>query len=418
MRSSSIFKKILLTSVATASTILAPSSFAQTGQGIAAVVNEDIVTTYDLRQRFLFMLATTGVERDQETLQRLESQALRNLIDEQLQMQEARKFDLSIRDEEVNEAVIELISRNGISPEEVAQTLASVGVSMETLQNQVRAETAWQRIMGGLFGSRIRISDAQINEMMKRFTLNAEKPSYRVAEIYIEATPEIGGQEGAMQGAQAMIQQVTQGAPFQLLAQQFSSAPSAAKGGDLSWVGEGELRPEIDTVIRTMDRGGLSEPIQVPGGVYVIALIDKRISKPDTLYKLQQVRSEINDDTDFETAKAKIEAVRPTLTSCDTLDDDLESIDDVDHQDMGELKATAMSELILNALEGVEEGETSTPIQGPGVAVSFLVCKKSLTGENVPTRDQVENRLIDQQLAQASKRHLRDLRRDAAISLR
>jgi len=53
--------------------------------------------------------------------------------------------------------------------------------------------------------------------------------------------------EGAMQGAEAMVQQVADGAPFPLLAQQFSSSPTAAKGGDMGWVREGELRPEIET---------------------------------------------------------------------------------------------------------------------------------------------------------------------------
>jgi len=88
---------------------------------------------------------------------------------------------------------------------------------------------------------------------------NASKPRYRVAEIYIEASPEIGGMEGALEGANAMITQVKGGAPFALLAQQFSSAASAARGGDVGWVREGELRPEIDAVIKQMVDGSLSK---------------------------------------------------------------------------------------------------------------------------------------------------------------
>jgi peptidyl-prolyl cis-trans isomerase SurA len=416
---SSTFRKALLATAGFIAFGATLPATAQTTQSIAAVVNDDIVTTYDLRQRVLFILATTGVERDEATLQRIQSQALRNLIDEQLQMQESRKFDQTIRDEEVNRSVVDLISRNGLSPDEVAQRLAAVGVSLGTLQNQVRAEIAWQRIVSGLFGSRVRISDAQIDETYTRLTANAEKPSYRVAEIYIEATPEIGGQEGALQGAQAMIQQATQGAPFQLLAQQFSSSPSAARGGDIGWVNEGELRPEIDTAIQALEKGGISEPIQVPGGVYVIVLVDKRISNPDTLYNLQQIRSEISEDNGgFDAAKARVEQALTVVTSCNTMKDSLDDMDDVTHMDMGELKETEMNELIANALNGVEVGQGSAVIEGPGTAVSFFVCEKSLTGENVPTRNQVEDRLIDQQIAQASKRHLRDLRRDAAITLR
>ena len=415
---SSTFRKYLLTATALISTAFAPAALGQTGQGIAAIVNEDIITTYDLRQRVLFILATTGVERDEATLRRIQSQALRNLIDEELQMQESRKFDQTIGDDEVHESVVQLVSRNGLQPEDVEQQLAGVGVTMDTLEDQVRSEIAWQRIMGGLFGSRIRISDAQIDETHSRLSESATKPSYHVAEIYIEASPEIGGHDGAMQGATAMIQQAKQGAPFQLLAQQFSSSPSAAKGGDVGWVNEGELREEIDSVIQTMEKGQISTPIQVPGGVYVVALVDKRISNPDTLYNLQQVRVDLNDSTDFEAAKTKLDTVLPTLTSCDSLSDDLDGVDGVTNLDMGEIKETAMNDLIRNSLVGVEAGQASAPIEAPGAAVSFFVCDKAITGANVPTRDQVENRLIDQQLAQASKRHLRDLRRGAAISIR
>lgn len=211
-------------------TLLAGTSFSALAQtpshGIAAVVNSDIVTTHDLRQRVLFMLATTGVQRDEASIARVQAQALRNLVDEHLQMQEAEKYEQTIADEEVNQSVARLIGRNGLDPNEVVGRLAQAGVSIETLRDQVRSEIAWQRIVNGLYGSRIRISDAQIDETLNRLTANADKPSFRVAEIYIEATPEIGGMEGALQGAQAMIQQLGDGAPFPLLAQQFSSSPS------------------------------------------------------------------------------------------------------------------------------------------------------------------------------------------------
>ncbi|MEP6342243.1 MAG: peptidylprolyl isomerase [Maricaulaceae bacterium] len=418
MTSTPIFRNFVLSATAAFFTVTAPTIAAQTGQGIAAVVNEDIVTSYDLRQRVLFILATTGVERDEQSLLRVQNQALKNLIDEALQIQESRKFDQSINDQEVNQRVVELLSRNNVSPEEVAQRLATVGAGLGTLQNQVRSEIAWQRIVNGLFGSRIRISDAQIDENLTRLTASSSKPSYRVAEIYIEATPEIGGIDGAREGAKAMIEQLNQGAPFNLLAQQFSSSPSSARGGDVGWVNEGELREEIDSVIQTMEIGKVSTPIQVPGGIYVVALIDKRISKPDTLFRLEQIRVDVTDDVDFETAKSRLNETLPSLDSCDTLKADLKDIEDVSSIAMGEIKATAMSPAIVKALEGVEEGQISTPIPGPDVAVSFFVCEKQITGENIPTRDQIEDRLTNQQLAQASKRHLRDLRRDAAISIR
>ena len=382
---------------------------------IAAVVNDDIITSHDLRQRVMFMLATTGVERNEATLRRIQAQALRNLVDEHLQMQEAERFELSISDQEVNQSVARLIGRNGLDPQEVVQQLASAGVSIETMRDQVRSDTAWQRIVNGLFGQRIRISDSVIDETLSRITANASKPSYRLAEIYIEATPDIGGQDGALEGARAMIAQLAQGAPFPLLAQQFSSAPSAAAGGQIGWVKKGELRPEIDAVLDALEQNEVSEPIPVPGGVYVIALLEKKVSTSDTLYRLRQVTAEADD---FATAEARLAEVGPSLTSCDTLSDDVAALDGVTTSDMGELKASEMNEDLVSVLAGAEVGSLSQAFERPQGATAIMVCERTSTGSEIPTRDEVENRLMDNQLAQASRKHLRDLRSKATISVR
>ncbi|XPH49688.1 peptidylprolyl isomerase [Litorimonas sp. RW-G-Af-16] len=386
-----------------------------TPHGIAAVVNSDIVTTHDLRQRVLFMLATTGAPRDEASLARIQQQAIRNLVDEHLQMQEAERYDQSISDEEINQSVARLFGRNGLDPNEVVGRLAAAGVSIETLRDQVRSEIAWQRITNGLFGSRIRITDAQIDETLNRLTANASKPNFRVAEIYIEASPDIGGMDGAMEGANAMIQQVKEGAPFPLLAQQFSSAPSAAKGGDIGWIREGELRPEIDQAITQMEVGALSTPIQTPGGVYVVALLDKKVSEAETLYKLRQVTVE---NEDLEAAKSRLISLRDTLTSCDTLVADVAEIEDLSAADMGELKSSELSDEVLALLAATDVGQLSDPIERPSGATSILICAREATGSEIPTRDEIENRLMDQQLAQASRRHLRDLRRKATLVVR
>lgn len=403
------FAALLLT---TASSTLVNAQNAP--HGIAAIVNSDIVTIHDLRQRVLFMMATTGAQADEASLQRLQTQALRNLVDEHLQMQESAKYEQTISDEEINQNIARLLSRNGADPQQLVSDLAAAGVSIETLRDQVRSEIAWQRIVNGLYGSRIRISDAQIDETLNRLTANASKPRYRVAEIYIEATPDIGGMEGAMEGANAMITQLQGGAPFPLLAQQFSSAASAARGGDVGEVGEGELRPEVDAVITQMEVGSVSKPIPVPGGVYVVALIDKIISESDTLYKLKQVTIK----GDSESSKAGLIALRDDLTGCDTLEDDVETMEDVETADMGELKASDLADEIVSALERTDVGALSDPFERPDGATSIMVCKRETTGSGIPTRDAIEDRLLDQQLALASKGALRDLRRQATLVVR
>ena len=415
-----IFKTSLLAALLTSTMGVSAANAQQSpySHGISAVVNDDIITTHDLQQRVLFMLATTGAERDEATLARLQQTALRNLIDEHIQLQESTKFEQTISDAEVNRSVARLIGRNGLDPNEVVQQLAQAGININTLRDQVRSEIAWQRIVNGLYGSRIRISDAQIDENLTRQTVNAEKPSLRVAEIYIEATPDIGGMDGAMEGGRAMKIQAEQGAPFSLLAQQFSSAPSSAKGGDVGWVREGELRPEVDAVLSTLSKGDISDPIQVPGGVYVVAKLDERVSTSETVYKLKQVNLPAEDDAALSAASDKLMALKPSLTDCKTLEEDIKAIDGLKTADMGEVKDSDMSEEISAVLTTTGVNELSDPIRTPAGAVALMVCERNVTGSNIPTRTEIEERLMDQQLAQASKRHLRDLRRQATIMMR
>ena len=392
----------------------APSQ-AQSSHGIAAVVNDDVITTYDLRQRSLFMMATQGIEPTDESKRQILAQAMRNLVDEKLQLQESKKYDQTISQEAVNDGVRRLISRNGINIEEFTQRLAAAGISINTLQDQIRAEIAWQRIIGGLYGSRIRISDAQIDETLTRVSANADKPQYRVAEIYIEATADIGGMNGAMQGANAMIEQLGTGAPFQILAQQFSSAPSAAKGGDIGWIREGELREEINTIIMQMEKGQVSNPIPVPGGVYVIALADKRISTSEIFYTLSQINYEMEDQSELDAAKSVLKTASEAAKSCDTLDKDVKDIDGIGSREMGEIKAEDLTEDIMAVLNATNVGEVSTPLVVGNSVISLMVCKRDVRGSGIPSRDDVENRLLNQQESQASRRHLRDLRRKATI---
>ncbi|MEE9347418.1 MAG: peptidylprolyl isomerase [Robiginitomaculum sp.] len=391
---------------------------AQNAHGIAATVNEDVITTHDLRQRVLFNIMASGTKVTEDSLKRMQAQAMRALVDERLQMGEAKKFDLSISDAEVEQSVARLAQSNNMSIEQIAQTMAKMGISLNTLRDQVRAEAAWQRIINGRFGTRIRISDSQIDEALNRITANVSKPSYLVSEIFIEGTPEIGGMAGAMEGAKAMITQANQGAPFTALARQFSSSATAAKGGDMGWIGEGELRDEIDATIQSMEKGSISDPISVPGGVYIIALRDKRISSSETVYNIKQIRVTAEGDAAMATARAGLSALQLSQKSCEGLEDAVSSIAGAEAADMGEVKSAQVSPKILAILSATDVNAISAPIEASGGMMALMVCDRKVQGAGIPSRDEVENRLMDQQLAQQAKRYLRDIRRSATIESR
>ncbi|MEO1305946.1 MAG: SurA N-terminal domain-containing protein, partial [Pseudomonadota bacterium] len=172
-----MFRKLALTSfiaisacmISTAQELGPAEDGAQQIEGIIAVVNDDPISFTDVRQRArLLLLSLGGQQPTPEQIQQITQQALEQLIDEKLQLQEAAEYEVEITDSEIASSIDRLAQQSGITRDVLLQSLIESGVNPNSLEEQTRADIAWRRIMGGLYGSRIRISDNQINDQIER----------------------------------------------------------------------------------------------------------------------------------------------------------------------------------------------------------------------------------------------------------
>ncbi|WP_262422145.1 peptidylprolyl isomerase [Brevundimonas denitrificans] len=138
-----------------------------------------------------------------------------------------------------------------------------------------------------------------MDQTIQRISAAASRPQYLVGEIFLDAS-RVGGQQAAMNGANQLVQQIIQGAPFMAVARQFSAAPSAASGGDAGWLIQGEVPQGLQVALDNMEAGQLSRPIPVDGGVYIIYLRDKRDGSSTSLVNLRQVMIEADADASDE----------------------------------------------------------------------------------------------------------------------
>ena len=245
-------------------------------ESVAAIVNDDIVSTYDLVQRMRLLAITSGIQPNDENLPQLQREALRGLIEERLELQELgrveheNKIEIIASDVEVDGAVADMAKgANNMTADQLLAQLAAAGIGPETLRAQLRAEISWQGYINGRYRSRLRIGRDQVKATLDRLAAQATKPQYQISEVYIEAA-RVGGMQVAFQGAQSLIDQMRQGAPFPAVARQFSSSPTAANGGDAGWIGAGEMPTEVDAALDQMGPGQLSPPIATQDGVYNI----------------------------------------------------------------------------------------------------------------------------------------------------
>lgn len=411
----------LLTSIAAAVTLLVSAPAAaqdpnnRSVEGIAALVNDEPITTVDVRNRMRFIIATIGVQPTPEALERIQAQAIRSLIDETLQIQEAREFEVTVDPAEIDSAICDLATRNNVPCEQVTNELVQAGVDLSTLRHQLEADIAWQILVGGRYGSRIRISNQQIETQLERIADSASQAQYNLAEILIEI-PTTADESEAQRRANEVIEALRQGAPFQQVAQQFSNASSAAAGGEIGWVTASQVRPEVARVAEVLQPGQLSRPIRVPGGFMIIALIDKRDGTTTLQFDLTQITLPSRVVTDA--SVAQLQRALDRIDSCEDVEAAIAGIDGAFSTALGEISAAALLPNIRDALEPLSSGDHSAILETSVGRQVFVVCSRSIGGPGVPTREDIETQLRGQQLSNLSRRWLRDLRRDSTVEVR
>lgn len=395
-------------------------------ESVAAVVNDEIVSSYDLMQRMRLLMATSGMQPTQENLPQIEQEALRSLIDEHLQMQELKrvekqqKITIISTDKEVDEQIADIAQSNKMTPDQLKQSLVQQGIGLETWRAQLRADSSWQSWIQGRYGSRLRIGEDQIKAYQRRLAESAAKPQYQISEVFLDAN-RVGGMETAVNGASQLIAQMQQGAPFAAVARQFSASATAANGGDVGWVNQGEMPTEVDAALEQLRPGQLSRPIQVKDGVYIIYLRDKRAGSKTAIVDLKQVAAPLAANATPEQVAAATKLLvdlKPKITSCQTLESAAGKVDGLVAGDLGEAEITDLAPAFQEAANKLDVGQVSDPIRTDAGMHLIAVCGKRQGGANAPTHDQIENRLRGQQLALISKRYLRDLRNQATIETR
>ncbi|MFM1960911.1 MAG: hypothetical protein RL588_2428 [Pseudomonadota bacterium] len=407
---------------------VAPAQVAPTGlsESVAAVVNDEIISTFDLAQRMRLLIATSGIQPTQQNLPQFQREALSGLVDERLQIQELRrvereqKIEIIPNDADVDEQLTEMARENNATLQQFTNSLAAQGIGIDTLKDQVRAQSGWQRWVRGRYGSRLRVGDDQVKAEMERIAAAASRPQYQIAEVFIDAA-RVGGMEVAVNGAAQLVTQMQQGAPFPAVARQFSASPSAAAGGDVGWITAGEMPAEVDAALDQMRPGQLSRPIPVRDGVYIVYLRDRRAGASAITVGLKQVAVALPQgapDSDVRAAAARLSDIRSRIRGCEGVETEAAKVSGVVAGDLGEAELKDLSPAFRAAVEGLEPGQTSDPIR-TNVGLHILtVCSRGAGGAGQVTKEQIEGRLYGQQLSMIARRYMRDLRTAATIETR
>jgi len=396
-----------------------------------AIVNDTVITGTDVDQRLgliaiannTSVAALSGEERD-----RLRVQILRQLIDETLQIQEARVAEVTITPAEINQSYDQLARRQfNSTPAQLKDTLAKAGSSERSLRRQIEGELAWSRYLRRRIEPLVNVGEAEVKGIIDRMEAQRGTQEFAVKEIYLNTTD--ANSQQVYTNARQLLGEIQKGQrPFEYFASQFSEATTKSVGGDLGWVRASTLPPQLAEALATMGVGQVAGPIETPGGFSILYLTDKRqigaADARDAVLSLKQVGIAFPAGISQADASARAAAfgtAMKTVKGCGSVDAlaktlgaDVLQRDDVRVRDINEPR---LQQILLQLQVGEATPAFGSPDQG---VRSLVLCGRddARVAAALPSTSQVQNQLEQQRVNLRAQQKMRDLRRDAVVEYR
>ncbi len=393
---------------------------------IAAVVNDEVISVADVTSRLRMVMLSSNLTDSPETRQRVAAQVLRTIVDEKLQMQEAKRQNVTATDDEINKALAQIEKQNNMQAGQLDQVLKSHGIERSALVDQLTASIVWAKLVRRLVSQTSVVSDEEIDYALQRAKETANEPQSRVAEIFL-AVDNPQQEDEVRRLAERLTEQMRQGARFSAVAQQFSQSATAAVGGDIGWVRPEQLSPELGKAVAQMRSGELSAPIRAGAGYYLLLVLDRRSGRSagpeDSLVHLVQIVFPLPSQATEQMRHAAIVEAQNAKTAAKNCEELLKIGKEKGSAQLsseGRLRVDQVTPAMRNIVLGLEVGQTSPPIvQKNGVGV-VMMCEKAAppSALTVPSRDEIAETLMRQRLETLARRYMRDLRRTAFVDVR
>ncbi len=383
---------------------------AQSPFAAALYVNDEAITNYEIDQyaRFLEFLGVGGSDPRAEARERL--------IEDRLRLQEARRLGLRITPTEILAGMAEFAARAELTPNEMVERLAQVGVDRETFENFIRAGVLWRDLVNQRHGGDVRVTGAQVDQAL---SVAAVRPVTEVllSEIFLPSDPQF-----AEPVAQLIPQilAITSIEEFGNAARQVSAAPTAEQGGRIDrWIELQSLPEPISIPAATAPVGAIVGPIEVPGAYAIFMVRGRRDTRDvpagDIEVEYRRVglpggRSEANVQ--------RAAQIRAMTDGCA----DLGRVVGLTAPELPEGAVTTLTarqnELstgIATELARLNPGQITTNLSESGELVVLMLCHRNVVPDPRPSRADIEMSLYNRGLEGIAEIYLQTLRAEAEI---
>ena len=283
---------------------------------IVAVVNDDVITLFELNRTFEPFRARLSYLRGEDRAQ-AEANAredfLNRMIDQRLIEQQTKKAGITVTEKEADGAIQDMMKRRNITLEELRKAVEEEGFTLEAYRRQAQEQISRMRLLQFVVKDKGVITDEEIGEYYTRNRQEYEgNVSVRVSQIFLPLPsyddPE--AKEKIKADMEAIHRRLGEGESFTALAAQHSKGPGAESGGDIGFIEQGMILTEIEDAVWDLPINQISEVVESPVGFHILQATDRRGAG---VKQAELVRSEIKEKLEQEKQEKKFQEWMDTL---------------------------------------------------------------------------------------------------------
>ncbi|MEP6702206.1 MAG: peptidylprolyl isomerase, partial [Betaproteobacteria bacterium] len=306
----------------------AQSAKVQTLDRIVAVVNDEVITQYDLDdQRKLVMAQLKRQGTDLPPSDVLEKQLLERLINDRAQIQWAKDSGIRIDDAQVERTIGRIAEDNKMTMPQFREMLKGDSIPYSKFREDLRNEITLARVREREVDAKILVSEAEVdNYLATQATQTGKQQEYRIAHILVLLPEQANAEQirARRSRAEDALKQLKDGKDFAQIAAGYSDSSDALQGGNLGWRAHGRLPTVFADVVPNMKPGEVSDILKSPNGFHIVKMLEERSTGGKQVVDQTHARHiliKVNEITSESDAKVKIDRVRDRLDRGAKFDD-------------------------------------------------------------------------------------------------
>jgi peptidyl-prolyl cis-trans isomerase SurA len=416
-----------------------PMAHGEAFDSIASVINHEALTCFELKQdaRNLLLQLNQSGSSQLPSASELNKRALDSRITKVLQVQEARKLELKVSDEELTQAINDIEAKNKLLPGQLQEILQQQGMDFDEYERNLREQQLIGKLINIAVRGKLKVSEESMQEFYRKFLAASEKRrEVRLAQIFLAlpTEPDPRQLQAVRNKMRVIHQQLLDGGDFTQLAMLHSNAPGGNPGGEMGWFMPGAMAPRFASTLE-LPVQGVSELIRSPGGFHIFKVLDERWHEP-------QVQGESYDETHARHILLQIPSSADDATRAkirhraETIAADLHDASEKEFitrakeasqgpsasngGDLGWFKKGMMVPAFEKATEELQAGQTSGIVESSfGLHIIYVIAKRHIDPNSFEAhRERIQQILTNVEMQEQLPRWLSSLKAKATIENR